>query len=270
MGVHEERLTKSCRKNQMIQKTIFGKPIEGAYKRYLSEQEKKPDKEKEIIIPPTEIQNPEKYLILKGRTHSKYSYPDIGVAVERTHHDKDWYQAHEALHHEGSFMLTIRQFVDFLSLLKSGKAYYASGDKAGTQTLNSILDEILAVREPWRSEWLDADFKTISGALHINYSHKFINSQLQPTYSEPLEKCLMENKTPGIDLNYWLRNATSQGLPPVKTPNGDLRYWAPASNNNSVAVFDSDAGGAWFDCLGGPSSSISSFGVRQAKILQRK
>ena len=269
MGVHEERLTKSCRKNQMIQKTIFGKPIEGAYKRYLSEQEKKPDKEKEIIIPPTEIQNPEKYLILKGRTHSKYSYPDIGVAVERTHHDKDWYQAHEALHHEGSFMLTIRQFVDFLSLLKSGKAYYASGDKAGTQTLNSILDEILAVREPWRLEWLDADFKVINNTLHINYNHKLTNNQLQPQYSEPLEDCLTQNKLPGIGLNYWLRNATSQGLPPVKTPNGDLWYWAPASNN-SVAGFVSDAGAAWLYCCREPSGSDSSIGVRQAKILQRK
>ena len=257
----------------MIQKTIFGKPIEGAYKRYLSEQEKNPPnpgpESGGKALYPSGI-TLEKYLVLEGKTHGSYSYPDILVSTERTHHNKHWYQTHEELHKEHSFMLSLRQFVDFLNLLKSGKAYYTSGDKAGTQTLNSILDEILAVREPWRSEWLDADFKVINNILHINYSHKFINSQLQPTYSEPLEKCLMENKTPGIDLNYWLRNATSQGLPPVKTPNGDLRYWAPASNNNSVAVFDSDAGGAWFDCLGGPSSSISSFGVRQAKILQRK
>ena len=254
----------------MTQKTIFGKPIEGAYKRYLSEQEKKPDKEKEIIIPPTEIQNPEKYLILEGRTHSKYSYPDIGVAVERTHHHKHWYQAHEALHHEGSFMLSLRQFVDFLNLLKSGKAYYASGDKAGTQTLNSILDEILAVRGPWRGEWLDADFKVINNTLHINYNHKLTNNQLQPQYSEPLEDYLMETKTPGIYLDSWLRDATPQGLPSKKTRSGDIHYWAPASDNNSVAGFDSDGGGAGLCCYRVPSDSDSPIGVRQAKILQRK
>ena len=258
----------------MIQKTIFGKPIEGAYKRYLSEQEKNPPNPgpgsggKAPYLSGITL---EKYLVLEGKTHGSYSYPDILVSTERTHYNKNWHQAHEALHHEGSFMLKIRQFADFLSLLKSGKAYYASGDKAGTQTLNSILDEILAVRDPWRGEWLDADFKVINNTLHINYNHKFINSQLQPGYSEPLEECLMENKPPGISLDYWLRNATSQGLPPVKTPNGDLWYWAaPASDNNFVAWFGSNAGGARLDCSGGPSGSDSSLGVRQAKILQRK
>ena len=42
------------------------------------------------------------------------------VSIDRTHQGKNWYDAHKVLASDGNSMLTIRQYVDFLSLLKSG------------------------------------------------------------------------------------------------------------------------------------------------------
>jgi len=93
--------------------------------------------------------------------------------------------------------------------------------------LRRIYNEIAEVRDPWRAEWLDADFKVINEILHINYNHRTVNAELKPQNSEPLENCLMENKTPGIDLEAWLKNANRQGLPPTNIKKGSLYYWHP-------------------------------------------
>ena len=82
--------------------------------------------------------------------------------------------------------------------------------------------------------------------------------------TEPLEDCLMRDKTPGIDLDYWLNNATSQGLPTQNIPDGDLWYWYPAIG--TVAGFSVDSGGAVLYCVRFPQYSDSSLGVRRAKI----
>src|SRR3989338_2319580 len=67
--------------------------------------------------------NLSEYLILDGRTYGTYSYPDLLVEKERSKLEKNWNQTQTELHNEGSYMSTIRQFVDLLSMLKSGKVY---------------------------------------------------------------------------------------------------------------------------------------------------
>src|SRR3989344_3451414 len=61
-----------------------------------------------------DLKNPEKYIILPGRTHGSYGFLDLVVAMDRTYQGKNWHDAHLALSKEGSQMLSIRQFVDFL------------------------------------------------------------------------------------------------------------------------------------------------------------
>ena len=243
---------------------LFGIEAEEAYKRCLKE----PKKPQVPIQAPVNINNQESYIILPERSHGTYSYPDLLVSMEKIHFDNNWYQAHEELNKENAFMLTIRQYIDFINLLKSGDAFNEKGNKVHKNKLDSILDEILTVRDPWRAEWLDAKFNKISKGLLkgsewiINY-HTINNGSLIPLKLELLEDCLMTDKLPGINLDYWLKNATKQGLPPSNTPTGDLWYWHPI--DEAVAGFCAGSIGVSLSCYGNPLSSDASLGVRPAR-----
>ena len=86
------------------------------------------------------------YILLPENEYHK----DLLVSKERQYLGKNWYQAHEELAKENSLMLTIRQFVDFLNLLKSGKAYDENKNKIPDKESQLILDNILTQRD--RSE----------------------------------------------------------------------------------------------------------------------
>ena len=218
----------------------------------------------------TDISNPENYILLEGRTHGSYEYTDTLVSKTRTHFNKNWNESHEALASEGYSMLTIRQFVDFLNLLKSGKAYNGKGDKVDSSELETLFNDITEVRSPWRSEWLDADFKTDSnGIISIHASHVLdSNNALSAKYNKELTDFLTEDKLPGIDMNDWLNNANEFGLPRANVKDGSMHYWTPDKDNNSVARFDAGSGGADFFCSGNPSGGSSNLGVRQCAAAQ--
>ena len=160
-------------------------------------------------------------------------------------------------------MLTIRQFADFLNMLRSGQAYDGSGKISPKQELDQILDEILTVRVPWRAEWLDAKFTPSGEKYNITY-HEINPDRTLEQVTKPLEDCLMEDKTQGIDLNHWLQHANTQGLPPSSTPQGALYYWHPVADR--VAMFGADS--CWVDllCSGYPRSSDAVLGVRVARV----
>jgi len=119
------------------------------------------------------------------------------------------------------------------------------------------------------AEWLDADFKVKDKKLYINYNHVLdSNGNLIYKNSEVLDKAtLMEDKTPGISLeDYLTNNNTKQGLPSKNVKSGDFYYWFPGDDNNSVARFDADSGGAGLDGDRDPSSvRDSSLGVFAVK-----
>ncbi|MBI2672996.1 hypothetical protein HYX19_01940, partial [Candidatus Woesearchaeota archaeon] len=116
---------------------------------------------------PGNIRNLEDYIFMPQ--HGLY------VAKERSHFNENWYDAHKALHQERARMLTLREFADFLILLRNGNDEF-----------QKIYKDITEVRKPWRAEWLDADFKVVINTLHINYNHRIVNGNLQPQNSEPL------------------------------------------------------------------------------------
>ncbi|MDP1728668.1 MAG: hypothetical protein Q8L27_00510, partial [archaeon] len=138
------------------------------------------EQEAQRIITPSEIKNPEDYLLLEGKNEKNYSYADTFVSKQTYHKNKNWRECHELLQKDNAYMLTIKQFADFLSLIKSGKAYDGAGKKINSKELEKIFLEITEVRDPYSAEWLDADFKVKSGKLHINYNHDVSKRNLIP------------------------------------------------------------------------------------------
>ncbi len=185
---------------------------------------------------------------------SKYVYTSsigVHIAKERMLYGETWAETQFKLQSKKLRMPTIHEFKEFLKYLKNDYPNRAEAD--------SILDDILTIRGPWRAEWPDARFEEKNGILHISYGHKVQGTQLVAQCSMPLEACLMKDKTPGIDLEDWLNNSTSQGLPKQDIKNGTLYYWSPRENN--VARFIADMTWAYIDCDRKQEDTYGSLGV---------
>ena len=117
-----------------------------------------------------------------------------------------------------------RQFQNLEIFLK-----YLREDSDLNHGFQEIYDEITQVRNPWRSEWIDAYFEKRKDGFYVLNGNK--------TKSEKLEDCLMADKIPGISLDDWVSgtNVTNQGLPKTKSKKGDLYYWYP--RDKAVAGF---------------------------------
>lgn len=262
--------------------------------------EEKQEEEEQItpIITAANIE-PADYILLEGKSYGSYSYDDLVVCkyklglvpevqqtarqlritVQNTAKEKNGREyigeinQQEALKLNlllGGFTLVPRQFWDFYKLLKSGKAFDGKGNKITKGELERIFNEIAEEREPWRGEWLDADFKYLdvnenpvnenepNGEQWIYYEHKLEeqNGQkiLVPKRKERLEICLMNDCLASFNsLNY-------QGLPTKKGK--DFSYWFPRKDNNSVAGFDAGSDRASLNCNRYPSNRDASLGVR--------
>src|SRR3989344_7997593 len=168
----------------------------------------------------------------------------------RNHLNKNWKDCWTELQKQNYQMLKINEFREFLKHLISAP---------NNQEYKNIYNEITEVRNPWRAEWLDANFKVENKGVYILTENE--------SKKEKLEECLMSDKTPGIDLKDWIngKNITSQGLPNKNISSGSLYYYYPRSDNNSVARFDADSDGAYLNCCWYPSFTNSSLGVRSCK-----
>ena len=231
--------------------------------------------------PIANLNNPEDYIILEGRVHDNYSYPDLLVSKYRlssTNLDNNtgeeangrkyignikWENALTLNLNLNGFTLNPRQFIDFLALLKSGKAYDSKGSAIKKDELLQIYDEITKVRTPWRSEWMDASFESINDKLYLLSKHKLVNGILTPEYKEFVENStLMKDKLPGISLDSLLKTANKQGFPINKTENGELYFWHP--RNGGVAGLDAVSDWAYLICNRNPTYSYPALGVRFA------
>jgi hypothetical protein len=159
--------------------------------------------------------------------------------------------------------LNPRQFADFLLLLKSGNAFNGAGSRVPEGKLAEILDEIITVRAPYRAEWLDADFKYLHEKLWLYSNHKLVSGNFDSNYEEELESCLM---TKGNKIKLGTMN--SQGMP-IEEGN-DFLYWCPDKDNNSVAGFVANFGGAYLYCYRYPADTDPSLGVRYVREAPQK
>ncbi len=175
--------------------------------------------------------------------------PSIGlyVAKERTLTGLTWAKTHKELKKQNLMMPTILQFREFLKYLRDSK-------KPEEQ---KIFNEIVEVRTPWRSEWLNARFEDRNG-LYMISENVFVNGKYQDI-EQKLDKYLAENRIPGISLDAWLNSNAQHGLPESKISKGDLYYWSPVSGY--VAGFVAGSFRACLCCIGYPGYSVPSLGV---------
>ena len=268
-----------------IPKTFMGKPVEGAMKRVL-EGNPTPinNPQPDTNLPLVTLNNPEDYILLSGRNQhwgysdllvSKYRLrmsPEVEQAASefgyslanssKERHKRDfigninWEQALKLNLGLGGRTLNPRQFADFLLLLKSGDAIDGKRRKIGRNELDEILDEIVTVKNPYRAEWLDADFKYVNETFWFYSDHSLdLNNNLIPNYRNFLESCLM---TKGSRIN--LATMNNQGMP-TETGN-DFQYWCPDKDNKSVARFGAYSDRAGLGCGRNPTVTDPSLGVR--------
>ena len=219
--------------------------------------------------------NPADFILLEGRDAGKDSYPDlhvckyrlgvnpavvatgrkIGLTLQDTATEKNGRGYIGNINREQALRLNLSlggrtlnwtQSPDFMKLLLSGKAYDGNGKRVKTQELSGILDEIIGVRDPWRSEWTEDYFTNVAGKLNLNKNYRLENGVLIPSYSEVLQSCLMESRIPGISFKDWIKRANLQGLPPANIRKGREYYWPPRAN--SGAGFDVGSGRSLLDC----------------------
>ena len=236
----------------------------------LNETPNNDKEERDKPLTPSTIPNREQYIILPTKTHGKYTYPDMLVAMDLTHLGKTWYDTHKLLAAEGNKMLTICQFVDFINLIKTGRAFNGAGKPVDKRRLDTIIDNIMTVRNPVRAEWFDAKFESRGGfagvgnKMYINYNHTVdAAGNIKLGKTEQLEPYFESDKKPGINAEQWLRDASIYGIPKPNIATGDLYYWHP--RNDHVARFDAYSGGAYLSCDGDPTDSGARLGVRASR-----
>ena len=195
--------------------------------------------------------------------------PNTNILIARIEQDEykglTWQNTHYKLNENGLFMPTPKLFMPyFMNVIDAHKRKIQLYDGLGNQISEQEVEDIykhLTIDHinggAW--SWLDAEFKVINDRLHINYNHKIINNDLQPCNIEPLEKCIMEDCYVSLRFN-------KQGLPIEES--GDeykqgenIYYWKPEEDNNSIARFFADSGGAGLVCDGLPLGSDSVLGV---------
>ncbi|MDP1695979.1 MAG: hypothetical protein Q8L29_03635 [archaeon] len=212
-----------------IPEKFMGKLVKGSIERSLanaSTPEPEKPENKKIIVP----QPVEGFIYV----------PSISLYVgrEKLFHGSNLNKAHEKLQAQDSRMLTPYQFMEFIKYLQNNSI----PDK------DKILDEILTVREPYRSEWLDAKFSEQGKDMFIEHFGQ------KPA---KLEKCVAREGW--VDMNSY----NSQGMPTKTIKKHELYFYPPTAD--TVAGFSADSNGASLDCDRDPTNSYTSLGVRPAR-----
>jgi len=283
------------------EKTLNEQGIEGLLAK--AEKERKKEEEKDDEKPNSQIITLEssaldlsQTILLPAGTYGKHDYPDLLIGMQRLSYNSDvdavnqrkgWQIANTAtapyefieninyseaiqLNQElGNATLSLVLGREFLRLLDSGinskkKVYDGTGTVIDNSILRSVFEDITKVQSPYRAEWFDTRFSRAGRDMKITYP--IYKGNHWEYITEDLQDCLMENKTPGIVLDDWLKNATPQGLPLKDSKQGNLYYWVPIDER--VARFYADSDRAGLNCGRDPTGRDGALGVRcmRAKI----
>ncbi|MBS3146086.1 hypothetical protein J4471_00120 [Candidatus Woesearchaeota archaeon] len=219
-------------------------------------------------IPSDKLKN---YIILEGKLHGTYSYPDILVPLSRTHYGNPFYQIHTMLQKEQSFLLTMRQYVDFLKILESRSVFYGDGSKVEYSTIEKLLVDIKEPKHVPRGEWLDAVLSRKKNEDYIIF-HQFENKKLVEKTVELEFKTLKDCHNKRISYQEWIIKSNDQGLPEYDISPGSLGYsfscFASQPKCLRIIIFPEDSSilkdGGLF--LGVYPLAVSSMGLRAAKL----
>jgi len=276
---------------------IFGIDTEDAYKRFLKRKESKEEPgQKPLVRIPTIIEDPNDFIIINSRYHGDYHSPDLLVQIHKLRYTSEVEQASKTLgfnvsdtseesdktpyigniNHEQALSLNQRLgnvtlspinvtdlIYRLIQAIKGNETilYEDGKTQVPKEILKYMLNEMIEVRAPYRAEWLGARF----GSKSITYN-KF-DSHVDREVTERLDSdTLMEDRNPGINLESYVTNPTSHGLPRENVEKGDFCYWYPRDRKGVRLGAGSD--GAGLLCYGDPSGLDGRLGVRAAKILR--
>lgn len=177
--------------------------------------------------------------------------PSLGLNIGKKRNllDVEWNDQQLYLHTLGLRIPTLYENAEFLRYL------YENSDNP---EYKQIFDDITKQRNPYRAENFDAYFETVKEKKYISY-HIFDSQGRIQKVTEPLEKCLMQNRLPGIDLEEYLLNHTHQGLPKINIKKGRVFYRCP--EDCTVARFGAGPKGTDLFCVY-PRYSDNELGVR--------
>lgn len=157
--------------------------------------------------------------------------------------------------------------VDYLNLLYLGsqnkiKVFDVSGKQVDSKLCEKLLMDKIKVQSPWRSNWIDANYKTGEQGLEVHSNHTFDKKGKIIDYkSEVLsEDTLKENEQIDV-IDFITKNHTSQGQISKDVKSGDFYSYPPGSDNNSVSGLYADSGRADLDSYRIPSIRDSGIGV---------
>ena len=240
---------------------------------------------------------PDSYIVLNCRGKD-YTYPKLLVAMHRLALDTQVQQAAQTLGltvantgkekngHDyignipwapalklnlklGNRTLAPRQLIDFKEHLEEGlggrPVLNGSGKPLNKTIIQEVYNEMFEVRDPWRSEWLDADFKVKKGVLHIKYDHYLKGNDLvfRESHQLPDNTYVMSDT--------WIDPASfnKYGLPTKNLTQQKMYYWFPRKDNNSVARLDANSDGMNLSCGRDSTSSNSALGVRAVRVAPK-
>lgn len=236
--------------------------------------------------------NPENFIFLEAAQRGNHEYPDLMIsmhnlgmsyigdasrkmdfALEDTAKTNDGVsyignlnhkQAKELVIASGYYPLNTRLFADFLREIRVGayenkNVFDARGNKVNSERLKVVDDEITTVRSPYRGRWLSDEYKQKNDGMYVSF---YVMKNGKPELlTEKLDgDTLVKDRTPGVDINSWIKNPTNQGLPRKDTKKGVSYYWYP--RDGYVARFGAGSGLAYLYCVRYPGNSYSSLGVQ--------
>lgn len=181
--------------------------------------------------------------------------PSLGLSIAKQAHlfGLDYHQQQKESNSIGVRFSTLYEQVEFLKHL---------WDNRNNLDYKKIFDYITKAEGCWRAENTDAYFeKDNKGQIYV-LSHILSQDGQIKQLIEPLEDCLMEDRR--IDIEHYLINHTSQGLPKKDIQKGNYFYYYP--RDKSVARFVANSFWAGLNCGRHPGSSIGDFGVRAVGV----
>ena len=263
-----------------------------------SDEDGKEDDEEQRDLDPTRVvANPGSYIILPGKTHGTYSYPDLVVSMHRLGYNadvdkavkwmrqnNDWKNLHLQNSQKeadgtdyigninwnialtlnkklGNMTLNPRQFIDFKELLEAGIA----GKRKVHNGLGKKIDEPL----------LTSVYKEICEvrgpwrAEWLDAAFTEQNGALYITTDHNLQGYNVKGRTELLEDHVredsWIdiTSFNRQGLPTKKARAQKLYYYSPVAGR--VARFSANSGGAFLDCDGNPTDSDARLGVRPVR-----
>ncbi len=165
----------------------------------------------------------------------------------------NWSQHHHKLHTIQAVMTPSRDLIDLILELQSGKKmFHGNGDIISSTRKKEILDYIIKKVNPWRAENLDNYFHVFNDETYMDTNHIVLNNKIEHTKRDKVDFIGQFGLT---SFKYFNKDGLAS-----KLKGEEVRFNYP--ENNRIARFSADSGGAGLYCGRDPTYSDTELGVR--------